>query len=124
MCGYTGGSAGLRLDAERIAATKSSEEASAPNDPTGPPSSSKPYLVYSCCGDKAVLPLWLRNGPRQFDLWATYYGSKEEDPAWKNDVDTFRRRKGGSSAGLCREPCNLQCGRRGHLGADSASVIS
>ena len=27
---------------------KSSEEASAPNDPTGPPSSSKPYLVYSC----------------------------------------------------------------------------
>ena len=57
-------------------ATKSSEEASAPNDPTGPPSSSKPYLVYSCCGDKAVLPLWLRNGPRQFDLWATYYGNK------------------------------------------------
>jgi len=63
--------------------------------------------VYSCCGDKAVLPLWLRNGPRQFDLWATYYGSKEEDPAWKNDVDTFRRRKGGkfeNLQALCREP--------------------
>ena len=86
---------------------KAGEEASAPVSNDGPPASSKPYLVYSCCGDRAVLPLWLKNGPRTFDLWATYYGSKDEDPAWKQDVDTFRRRKGGkfeNLQALMREP--------------------
>ena len=55
----------------------------------------RPYLVYSCCGDKAVVPTWLTNGPRKFDLWCTYYGKNDEDPEWKANVDCYRRRKGG-----------------------------
>ena len=51
--------------------------------------------------------MWLQNGSKSFDLWATYFGNSPQDPEWRDKCDTFRRRKGGkfeNFAALMREP--------------------
>ncbi|KAJ1456615.1 hypothetical protein M885DRAFT_616248 [Pelagophyceae sp. CCMP2097] len=70
-------------------------------DPDGLPvfTAARKYLVYTCAGDRAVVPLWLRNGQRDFDVWVTYYGSGVEDK-WRDCADCYRRRPGGKFENL------------------------
>ncbi|KAH8098231.1 hypothetical protein JL720_1163 [Aureococcus anophagefferens] len=50
----------------------SGAEAPPAGDVDGLPVRNKKYLVYSCCGDRAVLPNWLKNGNRGYDLWPAF----------------------------------------------------
>jgi hypothetical protein len=76
----------------------------------------KRYLVFTSAGDKSNLACWLANGPRNFDLWVTYYGQDDAcSDAWRGCAseagDVYRRRQGGkfeNLASLWRDEPALQ----------------
>lgn len=59
------------------------------------------FLVYSSLGDRTRFTEFWLNEPekRRFDLWATYYGDRENDP-WKPYVDRYFRARGGKFQNL------------------------
>ena len=57
--------------------------------PKGPNSK---YLVFTSAGDKSNLHHWLK-GERNFDLWISYYGDKENN--YLDLSDYYIARKGG-----------------------------
>ncbi|MDZ7839366.1 MAG: hypothetical protein U5R46_00885 [Gammaproteobacteria bacterium] len=54
------------------------------------------FLVYSSIGDRTRFPEFWLNEPekRRFDLWATYYGNRDDDP-YRQHVDRYFRARGG-----------------------------
>ena len=62
-----------------------------------PPEARHPYLVFSSVGDRSGLHHWLR-GPRNFDLWVTYYGS--HPGRFQDAADYYNARKGSKFQNL------------------------
>jgi hypothetical protein len=57
----------------------------------------KRYLVFTSAGDRAKLGRWI-TGDRNFDLWITYYGVKEN--RFQELADYYNRRRGGKFPNL------------------------
>jgi hypothetical protein len=57
---------------------------------------SKKYLVYSSIGDRTRFPEFWLNEPekRNFDLWVTYYGERDDAPH-RSNVDRYFKAHGG-----------------------------
>ncbi len=55
------------------------------------------YLVFTSAGDYTNLDRWL-NGPRNFDLWITYYGDQES--RFRDLADYYNLRKGSKFQNL------------------------
>lgn len=55
------------------------------------------YLVFTSAGDHANLHRWL-NGPRNFDLWITYYG--DQGARFRDLADYYHLRKGSKFQNL------------------------
>lgn len=62
-----------------------------------PGAPSKPYLVFTSAGDRSNLHRWLR-GPRDFDLWVTYYGDYRG--RYASVADIYNCRKGSKFQNL------------------------
>lgn len=62
------------------------------------------YLVYTSAGDNSNISFWLnrfdgREAKKEFDLWITYYGDRQED-RYKESCDFYNRRPGGKFPNL------------------------
>ena len=57
------------------------------------------YLVFTSAGDYAKLHHWLK-GYRNFDLWISYYGDKQNQYKYKEYSDFYIAKKGGKFPAL------------------------
>ena len=70
------------------------------NGPVVKPHEQKRYLVYTSAGDNSNVHRWC-DGPRDFDVWVTYYGDEKGKLA--EFADYYVQRKGGKFPNLLQD---------------------